>query len=103
MSQRLPVNKFEQFQNISKFNEDFTENYNEESNEGYFLEVDDHYPAKLLELHNDFPLLPERIKIEKFQQLVTDLHDKREYVIHIRNLKQVLNHGLILGKSSQSD
>ena len=36
------------------------------------------------------------MKIEK--KLVTNLHDKTEYVIHIRNLKQALNHGLVLKK-----
>ena len=50
------------------------------------------------ELHNDLPFLPERIKIEKFKKVVTNLHDKTEYVIHIRNLKQALNHGLVLKK-----
>ena len=38
------------------------------------------------------------MKIEKGETLVTNLHDKTEYVIHIRNLKQPLNHGLILKK-----
>ena len=42
--------------------------------------------------------LPKRIKLEKFEKLVANLHDKTEYVIHIRNLKQALNHGLILKK-----
>ena len=37
------------------------------------------------------------MKIEKVEKLVTNLHDKTEYVIH-RNLKQALNHGLILKK-----
>ena len=73
-------------------------NYNEESDEGYFLEVDIQYPEKLHELHNDLPFLPERIKIEKLEKFVTNLHDKTEYVIHIRNLKQVLNRGLISKK-----
>ena len=40
MSQKLPVNKFERIKDISKFNEDFIKNCNEESNERYFLEVD---------------------------------------------------------------
>ena len=40
----------------------------------------------------------QRMKIEKVQKLVANLHDKTEYVIHIRNLKQPLNHGLILKK-----
>ena len=42
------------------------------------------------------PFLPERMKIEKVEKLVANLHDKTEYVIHIRNLKQAFNHGLVL-------
>ena len=38
------------------------------------------------------------MKIEKVEKIVTNLHDKTEYVIHIRNLKQELNHGLLLKK-----
>ena len=38
------------------------------------------------------------MNIEKVEKLVTNLHDKTEYVIHIRNLKEALNHGLILKK-----
>ena len=38
------------------------------------------------------------MNIEKLEKLVTNLHDKTEYVIHIRNLKEALNHGLILKK-----
>ena len=65
MSQKLPVNKFERIKDISKFNEDFIKNCNEESNERCFLEVDVQYIEKLHELHNDLPFLSERIKIEK--------------------------------------
>ena len=36
------------------------------------------------------------MKIEKVEKVVTNLHDKNEYVIYIGNLKQALNHGLIL-------
>ena len=38
--QKLPVNKFERTKNTSQFNEDFIKNCNEESDKGYFLEVD---------------------------------------------------------------
>ena len=38
------------------------------------------------------------MKIEKAEKLVANLHDKTEYVIHIRNLKQALNNGLVLKK-----
>ena len=98
MSQKLPVNNFEWIKDTSQFNEDFIKNYNEESDEGYFLEVDVQYLEKLHELHNDLPFLPERMKIEKVEKLVANLHDKTEYVIHIRNLKQALNHRLVLKK-----
>ena len=80
----------------SQFNEDFTQNYNKENDEGYFLEADVQYSKKLHELHNNLPFLPERMKIEKVERLVSNVHDNTEYVIHIRNLKQILNHGLIL-------
>ena len=98
MPPKLPVNNFEWIEDTSQLNEDFIKNYNEESDEGYFLEVDVQYLEKLHELHNDLPFLPERMKIEKVEKLVANLHDKTEYVIHIRNLKQALNHGLVLKK-----
>ena len=69
-------------------------NYNEGSDKGYFAEVKVQYLEKLHELHNDLLFLPERMKIEKVKKLVIHLYDKSKYVIHIRNLKQALNHGL---------
>ena len=38
------------------------------------------------------------MKIEKLEKLEVILHDIEEYVIHIRNLKQTLNHRLVLEK-----
>ena len=70
--------------------------YNEESDEGFFLEVDIQYSEKLHELCNDLLFLPERTKTGKIENFVTNFHDKTEYFIHIRNLKQALNHGLIV-------
>ena len=43
MSQKLPVNNFDQIKYTSQFNEDFIETYNEGTDEGYFLEVDVQY------------------------------------------------------------
>ena len=65
MSQKLPVNNFEWIKDPSQFNEYFIENYDEESDDGYFLEVDVQYPGNLYQLHNDLPFLPEKMKIEK--------------------------------------
>ena len=39
-----------------------------------------------------------RMKTEKVEKLIANSHDKTEYVIHIRNLKQEFNHRLILRK-----
>ena len=83
MSQNLPVNNFEWIKDTSQFNEDFIKNYNEESDEGYFLEIDVKYFDKLHELNNDSPFSLERMKIEKVEKFVAILHDKTEYVIHI--------------------
>ena len=87
MSQKLSVKHFEWIKDTSQFNEDFIKNYNKESDEGYFLEVDVLYLEKLHQVQNDLPFLSERMKIEKVKKLAADLHDKTEYVIHIRNLK----------------
>ena len=97
MSKKPLANNLEWIKETSWFNEDFIKNYNKESDEGYFLEVDVQYLEKLLELHNDLPFLPERMKIAKVEKLVGNLHHKTECVIHI-NLKQTINHGLVLKK-----
>ena len=47
MSQKLPVSNFEWIKDTLQFNEDFIRNDNEESDEGYFLEVDVQYFEKL--------------------------------------------------------
>ena len=64
--------------------------YHEEKDEGYFLEVDVQYFGNLHELHNDLPLLPEKIKNEIAENLVANLHDKTEYFVHTGKLKQAL-------------
>ena len=98
MSQKLPVNGFKLVNELSKFNENFIKNYDENSNKGYFLEIDVEYPRSLFNLHKDLPFLPEREKILKCNKLVRNIRDKEKYVVHIRALKQALNHGLILKK-----
>ena len=65
MSRKLPVNGFEWIKYTSQFNEDYIKNYNEESDEGYFLKVDVEYLEKLHELHNNLQSLPEKAKFEK--------------------------------------
>ena len=52
----------------------------------------------LHKLHRDLPFLSERMKINKYSKFTRTLYDKENYFIHIRTLKQALNHGLILKK-----
>ena len=56
----------------SQFNEDFIKNYNKESVEGHFLEVDVECPEKLHELQKNLRFFPERIKL-KVKKLVTSV------------------------------
>ena len=86
---------FKWVENTSQFNEDFVKSYNEENDEGYFLEVDVQYPEELHKLHNDLPFLPERMKIGKVEKFVVNVLDKKEYAIPTINLKQALNPGLV--------
>ena len=92
MLQKLPVKNFEWIEDSSQFNKDFVKNYNEESDKRYSIKVDVQYTKKVQEIHNDLLFLWENRKIEKEEKLVANLHDKSEYVIHIKKLKQALNH-----------
>ena len=93
MSQKLAVNGFKWVEDLSEFNEDFLKGYNAKSDEGYFLEVDVQCFENLHKLHNALPGLPEIKRVNKVKKHVANLHDKKEYIIHIRNLKHSLNHG----------
>ena len=81
-----------------KFNEGFIKDYDEDSDKGYIFGVDAEYPKDLHVLESDLPFLPERMKINKCNRLVCNLYDKKNYVVHIRSLKQALDHELILKK-----
>ena len=101
MSKKVPVNGFRWLDSdeINEINEEFIKNYNENDKKGYILEVDVKYHKKLHDLHSDLPFLPERMEINKCKKLVCNLHDKKKYVVHIKSLKQALNHGLKLKKT----
>ena len=77
MSQKLPVNRFGWVKETSQFNASFIESYNEISDDYYFLEIDVQYPEKLHEFNEDLSFLPERMKINKIERLVANLHDKK--------------------------
>ena len=84
--------------------------YNNDSDEGYFLEVEVQYPEDLRNL--DLRFLPETMKIEeifflinnltsrvgKIEEILANLLDKEEYVIYIINFKKAFNPQLISKK-----
>ena len=65
MSQTLPVNGFKWAEKLLRFNEIFIKNYNENSDIGYFLEVDIDCPKKLFNLNKDVPFLSKSKKVNK--------------------------------------
>ena len=97
MSQKLTVNGFEWVKYISSINKKlktFTKiikNYDEDSDKGYTFEVDVEYPKNFL--HSDLQFLHERMKINQCNKLLCNLYDEKNYVIHIRALKQIYWHG----------
>ena len=62
------------------------------------LEVGLEYPQDLHDLHNDYPLAPERLRIGKVPKLIPNLYDKEKYVLHRENLKQYESIGLKITK-----
>ena len=62
------------------------------------LEVDLEYPKELHDIHNNYPLAPERNTVNRVEQLIPNLSDKKKYILHCKNLKQHLDLGLNLIK-----
>ena len=105
MSQKLPVDGFKWIKedNLSKFNKGFIKNYNENSDTGYFLEVDVAYPKTLHKLHSDLPFLPERMKINKCSKLVCAVQKKRKICYPHKSFKTSIKSRIDIRKSAQSN
>ena len=115
MSEYLPYEQFEWLENIDGFD---VNSINEKSEIGYFLGVDLEYPDELHELHNDYPLAPEKlvvtndmlskyckkivdkydIKVGGVKKLILNLRNKTKFVLHYRNLQLYLSLGIKLIK-----
>ena len=113
MVQKLPVGDYAW--DTSEWTSERILAWDSQSEKGFFLKVDVHYPAMLHEAHNDLPLLPEKryfdpsytmatvaerleIKPSTADKLVPNLCDKIGLVVHISELKQALQRGLELKK-----
>ena len=86
MSQNLSVEGFNWVENTSQFNKDFVGNYNKDSDEERFLEIDVQYLEKFHDLHSDLNSLPIMMKTETVEKLQPTCMIKK-HVIRIRNLK----------------
>ena len=98
MSQSLPTGEFRWKKSDAWDPVRLVNMISAEKNYGYLLEVDVKYPMELHDLHNDIPFMCSKMKINGVGKLIPNLCDKKKYVIHIRALKQALDHGLILEK-----
>ena len=94
MSQNLPVNNFECVKNTSQFHEDFIKNVVKKVMKNILLKL----MLSILNIYIIFIVNYQFYQKEWNEKLVANLHDKTEYVIHIRKLNQTLNHGLCLKK-----
>ena len=117
MSQYLPTSNFKWMtdKEISKIN---LAKYKADGKKGLILEVDLEYPRELHDMHNDFPVCPEKVKVSKnmlsvyckkiaekynisialVSKLIPTLRDKKEYILHYRNLQMYLDLGLKIKK-----
>ena len=76
MLQKLLVGGFKWIKDVSKIEEDFIKNYDENGDMGYLLKIDVKYPKELHDLHSDLPLLPKIMKTGKCKKLASNLYDK---------------------------
>ena len=65
---------------------------------GCILEVDLEYPKELHDLHNDYPLAPELMEVNKIEKLIPNLNNKTNYIIHHESLKLYEELGLRITK-----
>ena len=99
MSQKLPIHSFEWMTNKEIENLFKVQVVQFWERTPCILEVDLTYPEELHDLHNDYPLCPERVECDKgVKKLIPNLRDKNNYVVHYKTLMQYLNLGMELKK-----
>ena len=115
MSSYLPYGAFKWLKNVDNFD---VNSVSEKSSIGYIFEVDLEYPDELHVLHNNYPLVPEKlaipydilsdyckkiadeyeIKVGDAKKLIPNLGNKTNNVVHYRNLQLYLSLGIKLTK-----
>jgi hypothetical protein len=102
MSQPLPTGNFKLNKNPTGGNIDHDWLMRQDATKkmGFLFEVDVEYPQELHDEHSDLPFLPES-KVPpggKNSKLLTTVHKKENYVVHVLALKQAVAHGLKVTK-----
>ena len=110
MSQSLPTHGF-RFLKQDEISALKLQELSDDAEDGYIFEVDLHYPTHIHDRHDDYPLTPESLVIDRSmysstqqavfpesvpqRKLAPNLRDKVKYVVHYRNLKLYLQLGLV--------
>lgn len=99
MSQPLPIGKYE-WLDVSSTNINTILNSTVDSDYGYLVEADFDYPDHLHDLHNDYPFLCEKLKVNgsKHEKLILNLNEKKNYTLHYLTLQMVIAKGIKLKK-----
>ena len=117
MSQHLPTGNF-RWMTDKEIRKIDLEKYGTDGKKGLILEVDLGYPQELSDIHNDYPVAPEKAKVSKnmlseyctkiaerystsigqVNKLIPTLNSKEKYVPHYRNLQRKLDLDLNLTK-----
>ena len=97
ISQPLPVSRFQWLseEEILKMTNDHSKI------QSCHLEVDLEYLDHLHDAHNDYPLAPEQVEINKVKKLIPHLGPRKNYIVHHGMLQQILKRGLVLTKIHQ--
>ena len=101
MSQHLPTHGFKWMKNLTveKIYEILDKVRHSMANpykKGYIFEVDLEYPEHLWKTHNDYPLAPEKLKVNGVEKLISHFKPRKNYVVHYRTLRQCLELGMRL-------
>ena len=98
VSQKFPVNGFKWVENTSQFDKDIGKSFNEESDEDTLLKFILNIQKNCMKLIMIYHFYQKEWKLTNLKNVHATCMIKKEFVLHIRNLKQGLNHGLVLEK-----
>ena len=97
------LNDFKWLKNLSKFDERFIKNYDENSSKGCFLKVDLVYPKNSLSLHMDLPFLSKKIKLKNLISLFVTYMKKNKLCCAYKSFKTNIKSRINTKKNTQNN